>query len=56
MIHVKSIQEVDHVHFHVIPKPSDSDKEGLVVGWPAKPFDKEELQKAFEELQAKLSK
>lgn len=23
----------------VIPKPSDSDKEGLVIGWPTKPAD-----------------
>ena len=27
---------VDHVHFHIIPKPSESDKEGLVIGWPTK--------------------
>lgn len=27
-------QEVDHVHFHMIPKPEASDKSGLVVGWP----------------------
>jgi histidine triad (HIT) family protein len=26
-------QAVDHVHFHIIPKPSVS--EGLGVGWPA---------------------
>ncbi|RDB14868.1 Hit family protein 1 [Hypsizygus marmoreus] len=47
-------QEVDHVHFHVIPKPSASDKEGLVVGWPAQATGKEELQKVFEELKGKL--
>eukprot|EP00128_Syssomonas_multiformis_P010252 Colp12_sorted_trinity150504_noHs@21885 len=28
-------QEVDHVHFHVIPKPNH--EEGLGVRWPAKP-------------------
>jgi diadenosine tetraphosphate (Ap4A) HIT family hydrolase len=29
-------QVVDHVHFHVIPKPADgNDKEGLVIGWPS---------------------
>lgn len=29
-------QEVDHVHFHMIPKPEGNDKAGLVVGWPGK--------------------
>ncbi len=30
-------QIVDHVHFHVIPKPADGgDKEGLVIGWPSR--------------------
>lgn len=30
-------QIVDHVHFHIIPKPEDAgDKEGLVIGWPSK--------------------
>lgn len=28
---------------HVIPKPNAD--EGLVVGWPAKPADKDELKK-----------
>ncbi|CAL1713700.1 unnamed protein product [Somion occarium] len=27
-------QEVDHVHFHVIPKPRASHDVGLVIGWP----------------------
>lgn len=30
-------QVVMHVHFHIIPKPSDD--EGLGVGWPAKRLD-----------------
>jgi len=47
-------QEVPHVHFHVIPKPSANAEEGLVVGWPAKPIDKELLQKVFDELKEKL--
>ena len=42
------------MHFHVIPKPSASAEEGLTIGWPAKPMDKEELQKVFDELKAKL--
>ncbi|KAF7365628.1 HIT domain-containing protein [Mycena venus] len=45
-------QEVDHVHFHVIPKPSA--EEGLVVGWPAKPMAKEELQAIYDEIKGKL--
>lgn len=47
-------QMVDHVHFHVIPKPSDSDNEGLVIGWPTKEMPKEELVKYYEELKGKL--
>ncbi len=34
MIYSVSPQVVDHVHFHMIPKPSASDEAGLVVGWP----------------------
>ena len=48
------VQFVDHVHFHVIPKPSDSDKEGLVVGWPQTEPSKDELAAVHAELQAKL--
>jgi diadenosine tetraphosphate (Ap4A) HIT family hydrolase len=47
-------QEVDHVHFHVIPKPTASDDEGLVVGWPSKQADKEELAKLTKEIEGKL--
>jgi len=45
-------QVVQHVHFHVIPKPSA--EEGLVIGWPAKEMTKDELQKVYEELKGKL--
>ncbi|KAF9265194.1 HIT-like protein [Marasmius fiardii PR-910] len=45
-------QLVDHVHFHVIPKPND--KEGLIVGWPATSPPKEELQNVYETLKEKL--
>jgi len=47
-------QEVDHVHFHVIPKWSATDSEGLVVGWPTKATDKEILVKLREEVVGKL--
>lgn len=30
-------QAVDHVHFHIIPKPSDA--QGLGVKWPSSPLD-----------------
>lgn len=45
-------QEVDHVHFHVIPKPSAED--GLVIGWPAKKPEMSDLKKLQEELLSKL--
>ena len=45
---------MDHVHFHVIPKPSESKQEGLVVEWPHKAPTKEELAAVLAELQAKL--
>ncbi|WVQ85733.1 hypothetical protein IAT38_007900 [Cryptococcus sp. DSM 104549] len=49
-------QIVDHVHFHVIPKPADAgDKEGLVVGWPTqKDLSKDEISKIFEQMKSKL--
>ncbi|KAI0345593.1 HIT-like protein [Trametopsis cervina] len=47
-------QEVPHIHFHVIPKPSESDSEGLVIGWPTHKADHDELKKLHEELLAKL--
>ena len=27
-------QEVPHVHFHLIPKHTESDDSGLIIGWP----------------------
>ncbi|CUA75257.1 Hit family protein 1 [Rhizoctonia solani] len=47
-------QVVPHVHFHVIPKPSESDTEGLVIGWPTKPADQNDLQKLLEEMKGRL--
>ena len=32
-------QAIDHVHFHIIPKPNS--REGLGIGWPAKAVDRE---------------
>ncbi|KAL1601820.1 Adenosine 5'-monophosphoramidase [Paraconiothyrium brasiliense] len=45
-------QEVDHVHFHLIPKPNK--EEGLGIGWPTKQADKGELQKLLEEIKSKM--
>ncbi|RJE23578.1 HIT family protein 1 [Aspergillus sclerotialis] len=47
-------QVVDHVHFHMIPKPSQSDSEGLVIGWPAQATDMDKLKALHEELKAKM--
>ncbi|CUA68958.1 Hit family protein 1 [Rhizoctonia solani] len=47
-------QVVPHVHFHVIPKPSESDTEGLVIGWPTKPADQNDLQKLLDEMKGRL--
>src|SRR5690242_18799061 len=41
-------QAVQHVHFHVIPKPNKS--EGLGIGWPTRAFD----HKAGAELAARI--
>ena len=48
-------QVVDHVHFHVIPKPNET--EGLVIGpegWPAQKPAMEDLKAYHAELVAKL--
>ncbi|KZT57285.1 HIT-like protein [Calocera cornea HHB12733] len=47
-------QEVGHVHFHVIPKPAGSDKEGLVIGWPQQKPSMDELKSLAEEIKGKL--
>ncbi|RLV93985.1 Hit family protein 1 [Spathaspora sp. JA1] len=47
-------QEVDHVHFHLIPKVDQ--KTGLGVGWPAEATDFDKLGKLHKELLEKLEK
>ncbi|KAF2665071.1 HIT-like protein [Microthyrium microscopicum] len=47
-------QEVDHVHFHVIPKPNE--KEGLGVGWPQMKVDMDKLKSYSEEVKSAVSK
>ncbi|KAF1825100.1 HIT-like protein [Dissoconium aciculare CBS 342.82] len=45
-------QQVDHVHIHVIPKPTE--QEGLGISWPQQQSDKAKLQQVLEELKAKI--
>ncbi|ROT37912.1 hit family protein [Sodiomyces alkalinus F11] len=45
-------QVVDHVHFHMIPKPNES--EGLGIGWPQQQTDMEKLKALFEDLKSKV--
>ncbi|KAL4892658.1 HIT-like domain-containing protein [Aspergillus ambiguus] len=45
-------QVVDHVHFHMIPKPNEA--EGLKIGWPAQETDMDKLKALHEELKAKM--
>ncbi|KAI8826562.1 HIT-like domain-containing protein [Fimicolochytrium jonesii] len=45
-------QVVEHVHFHIIPKPNET--EGLGVGWPGKEADKAELKQLAEKLSASM--
>jgi len=45
---------VPHVHFHVIPKPGESDETGLGVGWPMQKVSKEDLEEVYEEIKGKL--
>ncbi|QKX63370.1 uncharacterized protein TRUGW13939_10540 [Talaromyces rugulosus] len=45
-------QVVDHVHFHVIPKPNET--EGLGIAWPAQTTDMEKLKALFEELKSNM--
>lgn len=47
-------QEVDHVHFHLIPKKDL--ESGLGVGWPAQATDFEKLGKLHESLKTELEK
>ncbi|KAL8942007.1 MAG: hypothetical protein Q9211_001581 [Gyalolechia sp. 1 TL-2023] len=45
-------QVVDHVHFHMIPKPNET--EGLGVRWPAKETDMDKLKALFSEVKARM--
>jgi len=45
-------QEVDHAHFHIIPKPND--EEGLGIKWPSKAMSQDQLTKLAEKIRAKI--
>jgi diadenosine tetraphosphate (Ap4A) HIT family hydrolase len=45
-------QEVDHVHFHMIPKPNVT--EGMGISWPQQKTDMDGLKKLFEEIKSKM--
>jgi len=45
-------QEVDHVHFHMIPKPNEA--EGLGIGWPQQKTDMDKIKALFEEIKSKV--
>ncbi|CAI4213316.1 unnamed protein product [Parascedosporium putredinis] len=45
-------QQVHHVHFHMIPKPSI--EEGLGISWPAQATDMDKLKALFEHLKSKM--
>ncbi|KAL4811165.1 HIT-like domain-containing protein [Aspergillus unguis] len=45
-------QVVDHVHFHMIPKPNET--EGLGIGWPAQATDMDKLKEYYESIKAKI--
>ncbi|KAJ5088753.1 hit family protein 1 [Penicillium angulare] len=45
-------QVVDHVHFHMIPKPNE--EEGMSIGWPAKNADMDQLKAYFEDVKSRM--
>ncbi|KAL2799632.1 HIT-like protein [Aspergillus insuetus] len=45
-------QVVPHVHFHMIPKPNET--EGLGIGWPTQETDMDKLKALYEEVKAKM--
>ncbi|KAK3321664.1 HIT-like domain-containing protein [Apodospora peruviana] len=45
-------QEVDHVHFHMIPKPNK--EEGLGIGWPQQKIEMDDLKALCEEIKSKM--
>lgn len=45
-------QVVDHVHFHMIPKPNET--EGLGIEWPMQKTDMDKLKQTFEDIKSRM--
>ncbi|KAJ4164080.1 hypothetical protein LMH87_005766 [Akanthomyces muscarius] len=45
-------QQVHHVHFHMIPKPNET--EGLGINWPATTGDMDKLKALCEDIKSKM--
>ncbi|KAK1251371.1 hypothetical protein MKX07_006850 [Trichoderma sp. CBMAI-0711] len=45
-------QQVHHVHFHMIPKPNET--EGLGISWPSQSGDMEQLKQLCEDIKSKM--
>ncbi|KAJ5156302.1 hit protein 1 [Penicillium capsulatum] len=45
-------QVVDHVHFHMIPKPNE--EEGMSIGWPGQPTDWDKLEALHKDIMSKM--
>src|SRR5215468_12704290 len=46
-------QAIEHVHFHIIPKPNK--REGLGIGWPARGVDREAAAMLAQKIAAAVS-
>ncbi|KAF8524277.1 HIT-like domain-containing protein, partial [Hysterangium stoloniferum] len=51
---IRTFQEVEHVHFHIIPKPSSSPSEGLVLTGTQQNPGLEELKRVGEAIRRGL--
>lgn len=45
-------QEIDHVHFHVIPKPDS--EQGLQIGWPQQKVSSDDLKALLAEMKSRM--
>ncbi|CZR57516.1 related to protein kinase C inhibitor-I [Phialocephala subalpina] len=45
-------QEVDHVHFHMIPKPNT--EEGMGISWPQQKTDMDKLKALLADIKSKM--
>jgi len=45
-------QQVDHVHFHVIPKPNA--EQGLQIGWPQQEVSSDDLKSLLAEMKSRM--